>query len=120
MKKTLSFVIASFVLNIFAFSQVKIGITDAQKIIEKSNKGTQIQNRLAQLQQKKKKQLQEMQSSIKKLEKEVISPALNQDIRDKKSRELQAKRTQLKRFYEDAQREIQRESQRELLALEKN
>ena len=60
-----------------------------------------------------------MLEEIKKLEKDLMSPALNDEAREKKSIELQEKRTDFKRFYEDAQNEFQRESQKELTALEK-
>ena len=56
---------------------------------------------------------------IKKLEKEVLSPALNDETREKKTVDLQNKRKDLKRYLEDAQNEIQQESQKELVELEK-
>jgi outer membrane protein len=48
-----------------------------------------------------------------------LSPALNDDTREKKGLDLQTKRKDLKRYVEDAQNEIQRESQKELVELEK-
>ena len=119
MKKTLTFVIAIFILSAFAFSQVKIGVIDAQQIIEKTKRGAKIQKKLESLQQSKQQKMQGMQDEIKKLEKELLSPALNDETREKKALELQNKRTNLKRYYEDAQREIQRESQKELADLER-
>jgi outer membrane protein len=106
-------------MSAFAISQVKIGVVNAQEILQKTKKGIEIQKRLEGLQQKKQTQLQTMQDTIKKLEKEVLSPALNQETREKKSLDLQTKRKNLKRFIEDAQNEIQRESQKELVELEK-
>ena len=119
MKKTLMVVFTILVLSVFVFSQVKIGVINAQQIIEKTKKGAQIQKKLESLQTQKQQQLQKMQEEIKKLEKDVLSPALNNATRESKSIELQSKKTQLKRTYEDAQREFQIASQKELLALEK-
>ena len=114
-RKTLILVITVLVMSAFAISQVKIGVVNAQEILQKTKKGIEISKRLEQLQQKKQNEMQAMQDAIKKLEKEVLSPALNQETREKKGLEMQTKRKELKRFLEDAQNEIQRASQRELV-----
>lgn len=119
MRKTLILMVTVLVMSAFAISQVKIGVVNAQELLQKTKKGVEIQKRLEGLQQKKQQQLQTMQDEIKKLEKDVLSPALNQETREKKSLELQNKRKNLKRYIEDAQNEIQRESQKELVELEK-
>ena len=119
MRKTLILVVAILVMSAFAISQVKIGVVNAQEILQKTKKGVEIQKRLEGLQQKKQNELQTKQDEIKKLEKEVLSPALNQETREKKTLELQTKRKNLKRYIEDAQNEIQRASQKELVELEK-
>ncbi|UCH93185.1 MAG: OmpH family outer membrane protein [Candidatus Aminicenantes bacterium] len=120
MRKTLILVIAVLVMSAFVFSEVKIGIVNAQEILQKTKKGIEIQKRLEQLQQRKQQKLQNMQEEVKKLEKDVLNPALNEEARGKKSLDLQNKRKELKRFLEDAQNEMQRESQKELVALEKD
>jgi outer membrane protein len=119
MKKTFILVVTVLVMTAFAISQVKIGVVNAQEILAKTKKGIEIQNRLEKLQNNKQKELQAMQDEIKKLEKEVLSPALNDETREKKGLDLQNKRKDLKRYLEDAQNEIQRESQKELGELEK-
>jgi outer membrane protein len=119
MRKTLILVVTVLVMSAFAISQVKIGVVNAQEILQKTKKGVEIQKRLEQLQQKKQNELQSKQEEIKKLEKEVLSPALNQETREKKTLELQTKRKNLKRYIEDAQNEIQRASRGELVELEK-
>lgn len=119
MKKTLILVVSILVLSAIAFSEVKIGVVNAQMIIEKTKKGAQIQKKLEALQQAKQKEMQTMQAAIKKLEKDLLSPALNNDTRGKKNLDLQNKRTNLKRYYEDAQREVQIASQKELADLER-
>ncbi|MGD2084930.1 MAG: OmpH family outer membrane protein [Candidatus Aminicenantes bacterium] len=119
MRKTLFLVVTVLVMSAFAISQVKIGVVNAQEILQKTKKGVEIQKRLEKLQKEKQQKLQAQQDEIKKLEKEVLSPALNQETREKKTLDLQNKRKNLKRFVEDAQNEIQRESQKELVELEK-
>jgi outer membrane protein len=119
MRKTFILVVTVLVMSAFAISQVKIGVVNAQEILAKTKKGIEIQKRLEQLQGKKQQELQAKQDEIKKLEKEVLSPALNDDTREKKGLDLQTKRKDLKRYVEDAQNEIQRESQKELVELEK-
>jgi outer membrane protein len=93
-------------------------VVNAQELLAKTKKGIEIQKRLEKLQEKKQAEMQAMQDQIKKLEKEVLSPALNQETREKKGLELQNKRKNLKRFIEDAQNEIQRASKKELVELE--
>lgn len=119
MRKTLILVVTVLVMSAFAISQVKIGVVNAQELLAKTKKGIEIQKRLEGLQQKKQKELTAKQEEIKKLEKEVLSPALNQETREKKTLDLQTKRKNLKRYIEDAQNEIQRASQKELVELEK-
>ena len=118
MRKTLVLVVTVLVMSAFAISQVKIGVVNAQELLAKTKKGIEIQKRLEKLQEKKQAEMQAMQDQIKKLEKEVLSPALNQETREKKGLELQNKRKNLKRFIEDAQNEIQRASKKELVELE--
>ena len=49
--------------------------------------------------------LKGMQKEIETLEKDVLSPVLNAETREKKTQELQSKRVEIKRFAEDAQKE---------------
>lgn len=119
MKKIFVLVMTVLVMSLFAFSQVKIGVVNAQEILAKTKKGIEVQKRMETLQAKKQQEVQAMQDEIKKLEKDVLSPALNEETREKKGVELQNKRKDLKRYIEDAQNEWNRESQKELLELEK-
>lgn len=101
-------------------AQVKIGVIDAQKVFEKSNQGKQIQTELENKQTQKQKEFEVLENNIKQLERDVMSPALNEATREKKSLELQNKRIELKRKVEDAQSEIQKESLKQLTELEKS
>lgn len=98
---------------------VKVGVVDAQQIIQKSERGQAVQKKLETYQNKKSTELKAEQAQIKKLEKELLSRTLSGAARESKNIELQTKRTQLKRDYEDAQGESQRLSQKELIKLEK-
>jgi outer membrane protein len=119
MKKTIILMMAIFLLSAFAFSEIKIGVINPQKIMDNTKKGLEVQKRLQNLQTEKRKKGQAMQEEIKKLEKEVLSPALNNDARQKKTLELQEKQKALRRFAEDAQNEIRQVYQKELAVLEK-
>lgn len=120
MRKTIILMAALLVLSSFVFSEVKIGVVNAQEILAKTKKGLEIQKKLEAIQKDKQGKLKAMQDQITKLEKDLMSPALNQETREKKALELQNKRKDIKRYYEDAENEFRRESQRELQALEKD
>jgi outer membrane protein len=111
--------IAIFVLNAFAFSEVKIGVINPQEIMNKTKKGIAIQKRLEKLQGEKQQKINAMQDEIKKLQKELNSPALNNEARQRKTLEFQEKQKAFKRYVEDARNEFARESKKEFLNLEK-
>lgn len=119
MKKSFILIFTLLTLSLFVFSQVKIGIINAQEIIEKTKKGKQVQVKLENLQKQKQQQLEGMQKTVKQLQKELESPALNRDTREKKTRELEDKRIDYNRFIQDTQKEMQVRSQQELMALQK-
>ncbi len=120
MRKTIILMAALLVLSSFVFSEVKIGVVNAQEILAKTKKGMDIQKKLEAIQKEKQGKLKAMQDEISKLEKELMSPALNQETREKKGLELQNKRKDIKRYYEDAENEFRRESQKELQKLEED
>lgn len=119
MKKSFTLIFMILTLSIFVFSEVKIGVINAQEIMEKTKKGNQVQKKLENLQNAKRKVLQAKQQELEKLEKELNSPALNADTRARKTRQIQDKRIELQRMVEDARKEVQQESQKELFALQK-
>jgi outer membrane protein len=116
MKKTLIGVVIILIAGMFAFPETKIGIVNGQKLIEGTKKGSAITAKLEALGNRKQAQLKNMQAEIAKLEKELGSPALNAATRDQKSLTLQNKRTAVKRFIEDTQREIQIKTEKEMTA----
>jgi outer membrane protein len=119
MKKSLILILTILTLSIFVYSEVKIGIINAQEIMAKTQKGIQVQKKLESLQKKKQGELQVKQDELKRLEKELSSPALNADTRARKTRDLQDKRIQMQRLVEDAEKLMRSETQKELTGLQR-
>jgi len=117
MKKTLVSLAALAAFTALVYAETKIGVINPQLVLQKSAKAQEKVERLRVLEQKKQKEYETLQKQIETLEKEVMSPALNAETRDRKGRELETKRTELKRFTEDAQRELVAEQQKEFDAL---
>jgi len=113
MKKNLFLILALIVLTTVAFAEFKLGIINPQAVLQSSTKGKEAIERLKSLQLAKQKRYEALQSEIDKLEKEAMSPALNQEARDRKANDLQNKRTDIKRFAEDAQKESMAAQQKE-------
>ncbi|HOW43767.1 MAG TPA: OmpH family outer membrane protein [Candidatus Aminicenantes bacterium] len=105
MKKQLLLIVAVLALSAFAFAEFKVGIINPQAVLQGSVKGKEAIGRLQAMQAAKQKKYEALQAEIDALEKEIGSPALNADAREKKSQDLIAKRTEIKRFAEDAQKE---------------
>ena len=119
MKKTLIMTVTILTLAFYTFAEVKIGVINAQKVIASTKRGKEIQAKLENYGKSKQKKVEAMQAEIKKLEAAIQSPALNESTRAKKSDELQAKKTNLKRYYEDTQKELRKKYQTEMQNLQK-
>ncbi len=113
MKKNLFLIFALVVLTTFAFAEFKLGIINPQAVLQSSSKGKEAIERLKSLQLAKQKKYEDLQKEIDSLEKESMSPALNQEARDRKTADLANKRTDIKRFAEDAQKESMAAQQKE-------
>jgi len=113
MKKNLFLIFALIALTSFAFAEFKLGIINPQAVLQSSSKGKEAIERLKSLQLAKQKKYESLQKEIDALEKEAMSPALNQEARDRKANDLQNKRTDIKRFAEDAQKESMAAQQKE-------
>jgi len=120
MKKNLFLIFALVALTTFVFAEVKIGIINPQEVLQNSLKGKKAIERLKSLQISKQKRYEAMQKEIEALEKETMSPALNQDARDKKTLDLQNKRVEIKRFTEDAQKESMAAQQKEFESIQRD
>jgi outer membrane protein len=120
MKKKAILIFALLALATFVFSEVKIGIINPQAVLQNSVKGKEVIERLRSLNMTKQKKYEGMQKEIDGLEKEVLSPALNQESRDRKNMDLQSKRTEIKRFAEDAQKDSMAMQQKEFENLQRD
>jgi len=119
MKRALiiGFVLVS--LTVCVTAEVKVGVVNPQKILVETIRGKQVKENLEKVSKAKQADIQKKESAIKNLEKELMSPALNQDTRERKATDLQNMRVDLKRFVEDSQKEFQRRYQREMQTLYK-
>lgn len=120
MKRTLILIVTLITLAMFGFSEVKIGVINAQKVIMGTLRGKAIQKKLENIGKLKQQKVKQMQNQIKALEKELQSPALNNEARDRKTEELQSKKTKFKRFVEDTQKELRRRYKKEIQILQKD
>jgi len=118
MRKVVIAALIVFLLSGFILAEVKIGIINAQKLIEGTKKGRALSDKLEKFGKEKQDQITAMQNEIKKIEKELVSPALNEATKEKKALDMQNKRTDLKRFVEDSQRGMQNLTQVEMQALQ--
>jgi len=119
MKKTLILVVTILTLAFYTFAEVKIGVINAQKVIASTKRGKEIQASLENYGKSKQQKVEAMQAEIKNLETALQSPALNESTREKKGVELQTKKTNLQRYYEDTQKELRRKYQEEMQNLQK-
>jgi outer membrane protein len=119
MKKNLVLIFALLALTTFVLAETKIGIINPQVVLQNSVKGKQVIEKLRSLNMSKQKQYEAMQKDIDSLEKEILSPALNQETLAKKNMDLQTKRTEIKRFAEDAQKDSLATQQKEFENLQR-
>ena len=116
-KKTLFSIVSLLILNLFAFSQAKIGVVNSDKIMQESKRGKQALAKLDNMNKSKQDKIQSLQNEIVTLRKELGSPALNDNTRQNKSQQLEDKQITLQRLVNDTKTEMQREMQNELLAV---
>ena len=104
-------------MSVAVYSQTKIGVINPQKVVTDTIRGKQVKAKLEKLGEEKQQKIKGMEASIKQLEKELMSPALNADAKEKKASELQNQRVNLKRYVEDAQKDFQSKYQKEMATL---
>lgn len=119
MKKFPILLFALLAMSIWLFPEVKIGIINPPVVLQNSIKGKEAINRLKTAAESSQKKFEQLQQAIDSLEKEVLSPALNEDTRSKKNLDLQNKKTEQKRFAEDAQNESRMKQQTEFESIQK-
>ncbi len=117
MKKTLVLIFTIFTLGAFIYAETKIGVINPQQVILNTIRGKQVKQKLEKLAKGFQQKTIKRENEIKKLEKDLVSPALNAETRERKSVELQTKKINLKRFAEDSRKEWQAQWTKEMREL---
>jgi len=80
MKKTLTFVFVILIAGLYVHAEMKIGVIDPQKVVQNTTRGKEVMKKLENLGKAKQKTITDMRNEIKGLEKELLSPALNNHL----------------------------------------
>ena len=99
----------------------KIGVIEVQKIVQESAIGKESLARVQKIQQAKQEDLQKRQKELRDMEQKIQDQgkSLSEDAMEKLQKDYQAKALDLKRFQDDAQRELEESQRKELGELEK-
>ncbi len=99
----------------------KIGVIEVQRIVQESAVGKESLARIQKLQQSKQDELTKRQKELRDMEQKIQDQgkSLSEDAMDKLQKDYQAKALDLKRFQDDAQRELEEAQRKELADLEK-
>jgi outer membrane protein len=99
----------------------KIGVIEVQKIVQESAIGKESLARVQKLQQAKQEDLGKRQKELRDMEQKIQDQgkSLSEDAMEKLQKDYQAKALDLKRFQDDAQRELEESQRKELGELEK-
>jgi outer membrane protein len=99
----------------------KIGVIEVQKIVQESAIGKESLARVQKVQQAKQDELAKRQKELRDMEQKIQDQgkALSEDAMEKLQKDYQAKALDLKRFQDDAQRELEESQRKELGDLEK-
>ncbi len=91
------------------FAQQNVGVVNSKEILDKSIEGKKIMNRLQQKEKEYKTKLAAMDEEIRKLNTKLSTQrlTLTDEAMAQLSSDLDKKKTEQKRFAEDAQREMQ-------------
>jgi outer membrane protein len=115
----MAFVATFLTLCSFIFTLTKIGVVNPQKVLSETIRGKQVRDKLEKIRQNNVNKLKQYKDEIQKLEKELLSPALNSEARASKNNELQNKKITLRRLAEDADRNFKKTYQKEMVTLSK-
>jgi len=132
MNRTVTLAAGALVLGLFAggaFAQTaptaapgaKIGVIEVQKIVQESAVGKESLARVQKVQQAKQEDLAKRQKELREMEQKIQDQgkSLSEDAMEKLQKDYQAKALDLKRFQDDAQRELEESQRKELGELEK-
>ena len=98
----------------------KIAVIEVQRIIQESAIGKESLARVQKLQQGKQEDLAKRQKELRDLEQRIQEQgkSLSEDAMEKLQKDYQAKAVDLKRFQDDAQRDLEEAQRKELKSLE--
>jgi outer membrane protein len=128
MKRIVTLAAVALALGIWgaadAFAQdklQKIGVIEVQRIVQESAVGKESLARVQKVQQAKQDDLTRRQKELRDLEQKIQEQGktLSEDAMEKIQKDYQAKALDLKRFQDDAQRELEEAQRKELGDLEK-
>ena len=99
----------------------KVGVIEVQRIVQESAVGKQSLARIQKIQGTKQEELVKRQNELRDMEKKIQDQgkSLSEDAMEKLQKDYQAKALELKRFQDDAQRELEDLQRKELGELEK-
>lgn len=125
--KRFSSIAASFLLAsaaaapAFAQAAQKIGVIEVQRIVQESAVGKESLARVQRVQGGKQEELVRRQKELRDMEQKIQEQgkSLSEEAMDKLQKDYQAKALDLKRFQDDAQRELEETQRKELSELEK-
>ena len=112
---------ALIALPVSAQPAQKVGIIEVQRIVQESAVGKESLARIQKVQAGKQEELTKRQGDLRDLEKRIQEQgkSLSEDAMDKLQKDYQQKALDLKRFQDDAQRELEELQRKELGELEK-
>ena len=104
-----------------AQSAQKVGVIEVQRIVQDSAVGKESLARIQKISTAKQEDLTKRQTELRDIEKRIQEQgkSLSEDAMEKLQKDYQAKALDLKRFQDDAQRELEELQRKELTELEK-
>jgi len=117
MKKTSVLILSVLFMGAFIYAQTKVGVINPDEVILKTIRGKQVKQKLEKLAKEFQQKTIKKENEIKKLEKDLVSPALNSETRERKAAELQTKKTNFKRFAEYSRKEWQLQYRKGMMKL---
>ena len=108
-------------LPVSAQSAQKVGVIEVQRIVQDSAVGKESLARIQKVSTAKQEDLTKRQTELRDIEKRIQEQgkSLSEDAMEKLQKDYQAKALDLKRFQDDAQRELEELQRKELTELEK-
>ena len=102
-------------------ASTKIGVIEVQRIVQESAVGKEALARVQKAQQAKQEELSKRQKDLRELEQKIgeQGKSLSEEAMEKLQKDYQSKAVDLKRFQDDAQRELEETQRKELGELEK-